>query len=329
MPLYVRGMIQTVLIMAIVGLIISHIWLNQKNQKTQKNQENQNEGFKSFFGIEGGDAVNTTELSNPQPYKPARPIKQAPYNDRPYTAYMDFREGGTNEEDMLEDDPRDLPWISTWSKADQFARRGNNCMPIFKVAGPDGTIIETTSKSCEAGMPHTRVGDRIIIPDSIPEPLKAEIIGHELIHIYQRRFPEPWRDFYRRSWSFELHDAPPAGMPASIIEARRSNPDALSWCSWMGRFWPVAVYTSPKSPSLREAVTVWWDTWSNKILTDAPDAWTAFFGRPTQDEHPNEISAVKLVIDDYSTEAGRRLMSWWETSGALLKAKNQKTLPPN
>ena len=313
-------MIQSVLIMAIIGLIVSYVWIRYTPQKNQKNQI---EGF-AIFGLSEKDQINTKELAHPHPYRPARETKQGPYDDRPYTAYMDFRAG--TEENMLEDDPRDLPWIASWSAADRFARRGHNCVPIFTVAGPDGTIIETVSKSCESGMPHTRAGERIIIPDSIPEPLKAEIIGHEMIHIYQRRFPEAWRDFYRRSWSFELHEAPPHDMPNSVIEARRANPDtrlAGPWSAWMGRFWPVPVYTDPKAPSLREAVTVWWDTHKQKILTEAPTEWTAFFGRPTQDEHPNEISAVLLVTDDYSTEAGRRLMSWWNTTGEILKAKHR------
>jgi hypothetical protein len=300
--------------MAIIGLIVSYVWLRYTPRK---------EGF-AIFGLSEKDQINTKELAFPHPYRPVRETKDAPYADRPYTPYMDFRAG--SEEDMLEDDPRDLDWIASWSAADQFARRGHNCVPIFKTAGPDGTVIETTSKSCESGMPHTLAGDRIIIPDSIPEPLKAEIIGHEMIHIYQRRFPEAWRDFYRRSWSFELHEAPPDDMPASVVEARRANPDtrrAGPWSAWMGRYWPVPVYTNPQSPSLREAVTIWWDTWSHKILTEPPQAWTAFFGKPTQDEHPHEIAAVLLMADDYSTEAGRRLMSWWNSAGEILKAKHK------
>jgi len=307
--------------MAIVGILVSHFWLTYT--KRTKHKTKKEEGF-SLIGLTDKDAINTEELTHPQPYRPARPTITGPYGDKPNTAYMDFREGEKNEEDMLEDDPRDIPWISSWSKADAFARRGNNCTVIFKVAGPDGTTIETTSKSCESGMPHTRVGDRIIIPDSIPEPLKAEIIGHEMIHIYQRRFPEAWYDFYRKSWSFEIMSKPPDSMPHSVVEARRSNPDtrlAGPWSVWLGRFWPVPVYTDPKAPSLREAVTVWWDTQTNKLLTEPPDAWTAFFGKPTQDEHPHEIAAVLLTTDDYSTEAGRRLMSWWNTKGEILKAK--------
>jgi len=310
-------MIQTVLLMAIIGLIVSHVWVKYTTKEKEK------ETF-ALVGIGDKEAINIEELAHPQPYRPARETKTAPYGDRPYTAYMDFRKG--TDEDMIEDDPRDLPWIASWSAADRFARRGHNCVPTFTTAGPDGTIIETTSKSCESGMPHTRVGERIIIPDSIPEPLKAEIIGHEMIHIYQRRFPDAWRDFYRRSWSFELRSTPPPDMPVSVMKARRGNPDtrlAGPWSVWMGRYWPVPVYTNTVAPSLRDAVTIWWDAQERKILTEPPKAWTTFFGQPTQDEHPHEISAVLLMTDDYSTEAGRRLMSWWTTTGELLKAKKK------
>ena len=308
------------LMLAIVGILASHFWLTYTKKPSPEKKE-------GFAGMK--IPINTEELAHPHPYRPARQTKQAPYSDRPYTPYMDFREG--TEDDMIEDDPRDLSWIAAWSNADKFARRGNSCMPIFKTAGPDGTIIETTSKSCESGMPHTRVGERIIIPDSIPEPLKAEIIGHEMIHIYQRRFPDAWNEFYRSRWSFELKKAPPENMPASVVEARRANPDTWRepWSVWIGRFWPVPVYTDPKAPSLREAVTVWWDERDAKLLTAPPDGWTAFFGKPSQDEHPNEISAVLLMTDDYSTEAGRRLMSWWTTSGEILKAKARQKIAPS
>jgi hypothetical protein len=163
-----------------------------------------------------------------------------------------------------------------------------------------------------------------MIPDSIPEPLKAEIIAHELVHIYQRRHFDAWRLFYQRNWSFIIHDKPAASMPASLIEARRSNPDTfgVEWSCWMGRYWPVPIYTSPDQPSLRDAVTVWWDEWQHKILKTPPTQWTTFFGRPSQDEHPHEMAAVMIVAADTSSEAGRRLMNWWRTDGALIRTKS-------
>jgi hypothetical protein len=231
-----------------------------------------------------------------------------------------------------EDDSRDLPWIASWTAADKAARRGQNCVPMHQEDGPDDTVILTVSKSCEAGMPHTRPGDRIIIPDSVPLPDRAEVIAHELVHIYQRRRPEAWTTFYKRNWSFEFSDTPPAGMPASVIGARRNNPDAHGpWPCWQGRYWPVPVYTDPKNPKLRDCVTVWWDQWRRETLTVPPSAWNQFFGRPAQDEHPNEIAAVMIVAEDTQTEAGRRLNSWWRTKGPFMKGilhKSQESLPP-
>jgi hypothetical protein len=85
----------------------------------------------------------------------------------------------------------------------------------------------------------------------------------------------------------------------------------------MERYWPVPVYQDPKVPALRNAVTVWWDDLQQTILTTPPAAWTSFFGNPSQDEHPHEIAAVKIVAADTSTEAGRRLMNWWRTGGTI------------
>ena len=226
-----------------------------------------------------------------------------------------------------EDDPRDLPWIASWTQADRFARQGHNCSIKHIQKGRDNVSIITTSKSCEGGMPHTRTGDRILIPDSIPDPLRAEIIAHEYIHIYQTRNPTDWSDFYHRSWSFELFSASPTGMPTSIIGAKRSNPDTFTvpWSCWMGRYWPVAVYTDPQNPTLRNSKTIWWDQWKNAILTEPPQSWTDFFGNPSQNEHPHEIAAVLIVSNDTSVEAGRRLNNWWALHEHKQRKPNDKT----
>jgi hypothetical protein len=91
------------------------------------------------------------------------------------------------------------------------------------------------------------------------------------------------------------------------------------------------VYTDPKNPKLRDCVTVWWDQWRREVLTTPPSAWSQFFGRPAQDEHPHEIAAVMIVAEDTQTEAGRRLLNWWRTKGPFLKKRTrgtQESLPP-
>lgn len=223
-----------------------------------------------------------------------------------------------------EDDPRDIPWIASWSPADRSARYGQICVPTFIEDGPNGTTIQTVSKTCEAGMAHTRPGDRIIIPDSIPLPHRDQTIRHELIHIHQRRNPDAWRTFYRRAWSFQFAEAPPANLPAAVKEARRSNPDTWDpatggpWAVWQGRYWPVPIYTDAKNPKLREARTVWWDDWRQEVLAFPPAEWSAFFGTPAQDEHPHELAATYLTADDRASEAGRRVGNWWTSTGQLL-----------
>jgi hypothetical protein len=222
---------------------------------------------------------------------------------------------------LPEDDPLDLPWIASWSDADRAARYGQNCRVTYTEAGPCNTMIQTVSASCESGMPHTRAGDRIILPESIQLPDREGILRHELIHILQHRHPDNWLAFYRRNWSFTFASAAPQGMPQDIQAARRSNPDTWDvrsggpWACWMNRWWPVAVYRDPADPQLRDAQTVWWDSASGEVLREPPADWTAFFGRPSQDEHPHELAAVMLAGSDTASEAGRRLQNWWRSEG--------------
>jgi len=216
--------------------------------------------------------------------------------------------------DPADTDPDDLPWLASLSKLDRVARHGNSCTVMADNPGPEGTRLQTVSRTCESGMPHTADGDRIRIPDLIPEALRESIIRHELVHIWQRRSPELWSTFYRRHWSFEFPGDPPAGIPDQYIQARRSNPDTWRhpWVRWMARWWPIAIYDQPDSPRLRESHTVWWDEHRQQILDTPPTEWTSFFGYPSQDEHPHEISAVYLTDGDMNSEAARRLQRWWE-----------------
>jgi len=230
---------------------------------------------------------------------------ETPGLTHPYTPYQDY-----NPE---EDDARDIPWIASWSRADEQARTGQNCDVKGTMDLGDDITLVTVSKSCEAGMPHTRVGDRIIMPDSIPVADQGPIIEHERIHIYQHRKPEAWAKFYKIGWAFTLHKTPPTNMPISIRQTRRANPDTFEtpWPCWKERYWPVPAYKDPENPQLRAADTVWWDETDRELLTSPPPGWSVFFGRPSQDEHPHELAAVMIVDEDTSSEAGRRLMDWW------------------
>ena len=360
-------MIQTVLVMVVVGLAVAqlYLWFSMLRTKTAEGfsdvemtiDVNENKGALDFedlvgkknegirdgiydpmtariqrltqkVGGKGLDAAALAELQDPNPFHPSPTGRETPQSTAvtllPNTTYLNLKPD-SQEDEYTEDNPLDLPWIASWSIADRYARRGQNCALKYIEDGPDGTTIITVSKSCESEMPHTRAGDRIAIPDTILDAFKAEVIAHELVHIYQARYPTVWRDFYQNNWGFVFHAAPPPAMPASVTEAKRSNPDTWDpksggpWVSWQGRWWPVPVYTNPKMPTLKAAVTVWWDDWDQKVLTTPPPGWTAFFGSPSQDEHPHEIAAVMIVSQNTTTEAGRRLMNWWRSRQAIFK----------
>lgn len=262
-----------------------------------------------IFGLVAGYILRPTNAGS-ETQEGFAPIGTASSADPPLLG------SATSSDD--EDDPRDLPWIASWSRVDAAAREGQICAPTYVENGPDGTTIVTTSPSCEAGMPHTRAGDRIIIPASVALADRAEIIDHELIHIHQKRHPAAWLKFYRSGWAFTFSPIPPREMPAEVTESRRSNPDTWDprsggpWACWRNRWWPVPVYTDPVTPRLRECITVWWDSVTGEILTAPPAEWIQFFGRPSQDEHPHEIAAVKIVAEESATEAGRRLLGWFK-----------------
>lgn len=242
---------------------------------------------------------------------------------KPATATETFV--GAIDEEAGEDDPRDLSWIASWSPADRAARTGQFCSVLYEEAGPHGTTIQTVHPSCEEGMAHTRPEGRVILPTTVPQGLRAETLKHEMFHIYQRRKPKEWRDFYHRAWQFELKEAPPTSMPASVRDARRSNPDTWTagpWAVWMERYWPVAVYRDPQQPRLRDSRTVWWDDREKRLLLHPPREWVSFFGHPAQEEHPNEIAAVLLTEEDTASEAGRRINNWWASNNIWMIAFN-------
>jgi hypothetical protein len=306
--------IQHVLLLAILGLVALHLYAGPRPERFEDLpfQSLEPKGARGLAHLSIGD-TGTLDVLHDAATGPA--ADQAPPT---------VDEGG-------EDDPRDLPWIASWTPADRAARRGQNCHPTYTENGPHGTTILAAAPSCEGGMAHTRPGDRIVIPVSVPLAHRDTTIRHELVHIHQRRNPDAWATFYRRNWSFTLNQAPPAGLPDTLRLGRRSNPDTWTtpWPCWQGRYWPVPVYTSATRPRLRDAVTVWWDDWRQAILAEPPQGWTEFFGAPSQNEHPHEIAAVAIVDEDRDTEAGRRLAAWWESTAAGLWGSRDATIPPS
>ena len=311
--------------MAIIGLAVGHLvqsWIVASHQ--------QKEGFSTEsegpLGPSGSDGPQG--LLDAQTADVTVATEKDIFNRNPNRiANVRYKTEGNHGDPPMtpdDDDSRDLAWIASWTPADKAARQGHTCVPKHTGAGPAGTTIIETSHSCEDGMPHTRPGDRIILPDSILPTEQQDIIDHELIHIFQGRNAEAWKRFYRQNWSFEIFTEPPPTFPADLRAAKRSNPDLWNpaaggaWSCWKGRYWPLAVYTDPKHPTLRAAVTVWWDTWKAAVQKEAPEGWQEFFGSVAQDEHPHEMAAVYIATEARDSEAARRLHSWWSSTGQLL-----------
>ena len=311
---------RTLLIVAIVSLIGYHLFRLSSLEKFADGADPLvNDGSRISARFR---ELDIAELERPSPYRPVDPDGVVSFlkNTVP-TPYLNQKPPNLQESVSSEDNPLDLPWIASWSAADRKARGGQNCIALSSIEWDEDTHLEIVSKSCEAGMPHTRAGDRIVIPDSIPVALHADIIDHEMVHIWQRRRPKEWADFYQRNWSFVFHKEPASTMPAWMRNAKRSNPDTFQtgWPCWKGRFWPVPVYTNMEDPNLRDAKTVWWDEWQHRTLTEAPAEWKLFFGQPDQNEHPHEIAAVMIATGSNGSDAGRRLMDWWRSEGLLMR----------
>jgi len=190
-------------------------------------------------------------------------------------------------------------WPSTWSDLDSKARNNANCEPIKKewiTLGNISTWIWTVPDSCEQGLPHTRDKDIIAMPESYSGDYNRTI-EHEKIHLYQRRDPQKWINFYKDNWNYEIFSNPPEFMPKELIQKRRANPDISihPWCRWRNRWWSVPIYNDINNLSLSRAPIMWYDEKENKILENPPAEWLDFFGKNvSQIEHPHEISAVLL-----------------------------------
>jgi hypothetical protein len=191
-------------------------------------------------------------------------------------------------------------WSSGWSELDAEARKDADCTPIVKIQrkmGDLSTWIWTMPKSCEQGLPHTRAIDVIAIPENFPAEKLPVVLEHEKIHLLQRQMPDSWARFYKLAWDYDVYTAPPAGMPAELVELKRANPDTADspWPCWRGHWWPVAVYPSRKNLSLSGAPIKWWNSQDGTIRISPPEDWIQFFGRGVhQNEHPHEIAAEYL-----------------------------------
>jgi hypothetical protein len=129
-------MIQQILFLAIIGFAAAHLYKSWSEIDV--------EGFEldGLLDAQTADVTVATgkDIFNRDPSRIANVSYKTPGNhgDPPMTPDHD--------------DPRDLPWIASWTPADRAARQGHTCVTKHIGSGPAGTTIHTTSHSCEGGL---------------------------------------------------------------------------------------------------------------------------------------------------------------------------------
>jgi len=208
----------------------------------------------------------------------------------------------------IENFKEDSDWSDNWTTLDLEARKDDNCIPLSKEYKKFGKIeswLWTMDTSCENGLPHTRAVDIIAMPNGFSSMRFPKTIEHEKIHLYQRRNPDNWIQFYKKYWNYEIFKDAHLSMPKELTEMKRANPDTndAPFACWKNKWWSVPVYKSSNDLKFRDCLVKWWNQETNKIHFEAPDDWVSFFGQKvSQAEHPHEISAVyiaNMLFDDY------------------------------
>ncbi len=143
------------------------------------------------------------------------------------------------------------------------------------------------------GLPHTRAGNTIWLPRSMPD-FETTFI-HELIHISQRLWPEKWAEAYKTVWNM-------TPTPWPHISHRRFNPDTFSssafkWTAPSGASWtPVLVFMNPDAPKL-SSVRLLFVNERGGWQSTPPQEWIAAWGTadPSICEHPHEMAAYQIT----------------------------------
>jgi len=221
---------------------------------------------------------------------------------------------------IYQDDIPDMNWSKYWNDFDFKARKNANCKPIKKdytTLGTMGTWILTMPLSCENGMPHTRAGNVIAMPENFNKNFYAKTLEHEKIHLSQRNDFSNWKKFYQKYWNYEVYENPPSSMPSNLIKMKRANPDTCwaPYCCWNKIWWSIPVYKSEIDLNFQSCPVKWWNQKENKIYDNPPNEWISFFGtKVSQSEHPNEISAVYIANQNTNSKGFKILMTKWDMS---------------
>ncbi len=172
-----------------------------------------------------------------------------------------------------------------------------------------------TSPQVEYGLPHTH-GNIIFMPFIVDNELTADIIIHELTHVFQRNYGAEFDKLYAR-WGFEK--AKYIDNFKTIKNAERNNPDANGdiyiWRddSTQKYYWIGALYISPEPANIKDigyyAVEVYrigdgifksaeGATKHQKHPLETFEPYINFFNLYNNHYHPNEISAEYMTISN-------------------------------
>ncbi len=171
-------------------------------------------------------------------------------------------------------------------------------LPQWLKAGmPARLRVVTLANSADGGMPHTRAGGIVCLPQYIDTrgPAWQTTFNHECIHVHQRERAEEWDRLYRDVWQMEPYKG---AIPQELEGRQRFNPDTL-WAGlycWRGRWVPVPIYARPDAPVLGAIKVAWVDVIEGRWQSFAPPEFEADFGALTasEQEHPHELAAYWL-----------------------------------
>jgi len=191
----------------------------------------------------------------------------------------------------------------------QYSSSVIDCTVIRRIPTENG-VVEIIDNTCQEGLPHTTDSETIRMTEETWESMRqSEILIHERIHLDQKRWPNKWREFYKRLWDYDISNIPPPELPPSIVHQLRPNPDTndAPWATWMGRYVFFPIYGHGKK-RLQSAPVRIWDI-VERAFVEIPADWKTEFcdsqGCPHQYEHPHELAAELLTLSSQSPAAGR------------------------
>lgn len=150
--------------------------------------------------------------------------------------------------------------------------------------------------SADSGLPHTRPGPIVCMPQYFPESRLQVTLTHELIHCWQRLAPDVWKKLYlEQGWRPATEDEIDF-IPDEYYNSIRINPDTILAGNWAWKnFLPLPIFQRGDRPKLGETDIRWLDLKSGNLLRSPPADFQTFFGPVSDPEHPAEVAAYSMT----------------------------------